>query len=110
MSAIVTLSERKAREAARRRAAADAIATELAAFARQSGGRIFLFGSAARGSMTDMSDIDLMIDMAERDEARAWSLVERLCREHDIPADIHSARTTRPALLDRIERTARVLA
>lgn len=110
MSAIVTLTERRTREAARRRAAAEAIEAELLAFARSRGGRILLFGSAARGDMTEMSDLDILIDVPEELEAEAWSFAERLCRERDLPADIHSARTTMPEFRRRIEATARVLA
>jgi predicted nucleotidyltransferase len=110
MSTIVTLSHRKAHEAARCRAAAEEIAAELQAFARRCGGRILLFGSAARGGMTEMSDIDLLIDVPAGSEADAWSLAEHLSRLHDIPVDIHSARTTKPEFVRRIEAGARVLA
>ena len=72
-------------------------------FARRRGGRILLFGSAARGELTDMSNIDVLIDVPSDAEADAWVLAEHLSRLHDIPVDIHSARTTRPEFIRRIE-------
>lgn len=110
MSAIVKLSDRKTREAARRRAAAESIAAILVRFARERQGRFLVFGSAAGGAMNETSDFDVMIDVDERDEAEAWSLIESLGREHDLPVDIHSVRTSRDAFSDRVARAARVLA
>jgi hypothetical protein len=51
MGHIVTLAERKAAEAERRRRAVEALRPVLAAYARVHGGRFLLFGSAARGQM-----------------------------------------------------------
>jgi predicted nucleotidyltransferase len=59
--------------------------------------------------MTERSDIDILIDVAGDSEAEAWSFVEALCGRFRVPADIHSARSTQAAFLDRISQTARVL-
>ncbi len=66
MRRIVTLPERKAAEAARRRAAVEAVLPELEAYARAHGGRFLLYGSAARGTMKHNSDVDLLLDFRPR--------------------------------------------
>lgn len=109
MSTIVTLSERKVRETFRRREAADAILVELARFARERSCRFLIFGSEATGTMTDRSDIDVVIDVDEAREAEVWSFVEDLSRRHAIPVDIHSIRTSKPAFIAHVARTAKVL-
>lgn len=48
MSSIVIVAERKAREAARRRAAASLVMAELRTFAVERGGRFLIFGSASK--------------------------------------------------------------
>lgn len=105
----VTLADRKARETLRRRHAAEAISVELTRFARERGGRLFLFGSCALGTITDRSDIDVLIDVDESHEAEAWSVVEELSRTFAIPADIHSRSSSQPAFVARVVRTAKVL-
>ncbi len=49
MQRIVTLTERKRFETARRREAVEALVVVLADYGRAHGGRFLLFGSAARG-------------------------------------------------------------
>jgi predicted nucleotidyltransferase len=65
MQLIVTLSERKAAEAARRRDAVSALVPVLAEYARTHGGRFLLFGSAARGTMKYHSDVDILMDFPD---------------------------------------------
>ena len=65
MSRVVTLSEIKAAEAARRREAVTALKVDLAAYARTHGGRFLLFGSAARGTMRYDSDVDILVEIAK---------------------------------------------
>ena len=83
-----TLDERKHTEAARRSAAAEAIARDLARYARAHGGRYLLFGSAARGEMHAGSDFDLLLDFPPDLEAAAWRHAEEVCARFDLEADI----------------------
>jgi hypothetical protein len=46
------------------------------------GGRILLFGSAARGEMTEFSDVAILIDVPEAYVAEAWAFAERLSDQH----------------------------
>jgi predicted nucleotidyltransferase len=61
MTEVVTLPERKARETARRRAAADVIMPELKAFAERHRGRYLVFGSVAERRMSFDSDFDVVV-------------------------------------------------
>lgn len=102
---IVTLEERKAREARRRRAAAEAVMAALASHARASGGgRFIVFGSAASGAMRHDSDFDVIVDFPPEGEAAAWAAVEEACRAHALAADIKAASTTAPAFLEKVLR------
>ena len=62
MDRIVTLTERKAAEAERRRLAVAELRVVLTGYARAHGGRFLLFGSAARGTMRYDSDVDILLD------------------------------------------------
>lgn len=62
MDRIVTLAERKAAEAERRRLAVAALRPAFAAYARAHGDRFLLFGSAARNEMRYDSDVDILLD------------------------------------------------
>ena len=68
MSRIVTVSERKAREAARRRAAANLVMAEIREFGHLRGGRFFVFGSAAEDRMKYDSDFDVVVDFPSAGE------------------------------------------
>ena len=109
MADFVTGPDRKAREAARRRAAVEAVIHTLSAYARQRGGRFLVFGSAATGKVRHTSDLDLVIDFPAETEGEAWSFVEQVCRRPGLSGDIHSTHTTRRDFLDRIRAHAKVL-
>ncbi|WP_156917429.1 nucleotidyltransferase family protein [Salinarimonas rosea] len=85
---IVTLPERKAREAGRRAAAVAAVSARLAAYARVHGGRYLVYGSAARGAMRHDSDLDLLVDFPAALHAEAWRFAEDACAQARLPADI----------------------
>lgn len=105
----VTLSERKSREAARRREAAATAITRLGEYATRHGGRFAVFGSAARGDMRYDSDLDILLDFPPGREADAWTFAETLCEALRIPHDIQPRSTADPRLLERIRDEARVL-
>ena len=63
---IVTVPERKAREAARRRAAARDVMTEAREFATVRGGRFYVFGSVAEDRIKYDSDFDVVCGFPDR--------------------------------------------
>ena len=109
MTEVVTVSERKSREAARRRAAAAEIIGQLRRYAAENGGRFLVFGSAATDRIDHNSDFDVVVDFPAAAETAAVEWVEDICTRHRIPADVHAGSTTKKAFLDRIESRAMVI-
>jgi predicted nucleotidyltransferase len=101
---IVTLTERKAREARRRAQAVRAIMERLRAYVQGPGrgGRFIVFGSAAAGTIRHGSDFDVIIDFPPAGEAEAWRTVEDACAEWNLPADILSTATTAERFVKKI--------
>ena len=106
MTSFLTVSQRKSQEAARRRDAAAAIMAELASYAEAKGGRFLIFGSVAKGRMTNQSDIDVLIDFPPETEPEAWQFVEQACRRHGLSGDIYSVSTTKREFIDRVSSGA----
>lgn len=102
MAQIVTVPERKAREAARRRAAAGLVMAEIREFGRLHGGRFFVFGSAAEDRMKYDSDFDVVVDFPASAETDAVEFVEQACQRRDLPTDVHLKSRASPRFLDRI--------
>jgi predicted nucleotidyltransferase len=102
MSHVVTVPQRKAREASRRCAAADHVMAELRAFGAAHGGRFLVFGSVAEGRMRFDSDFDVVVDFPADREAAAVDFVEEACRRQRLPVDIHLKSASSNRLLDRI--------
>jgi predicted nucleotidyltransferase len=110
MQRIVTLTERKTAEAARRRDAVAALVPVLAEYARTHGGRFLLFGSAARGTMKYHSDVDLLMDFPAETLNAAWTFAETACWDHKLKPDLLPYHWCKPAFLDHVSRDMRVLA
>jgi predicted nucleotidyltransferase len=102
MSEIVTVPERKAREAARRRAAARDIMTEVKEFATVRGGRFYVFGSVAEDRIKYDSDFDVVVDFPGATETEAAEFVEQACQKRDLPSDVHLKSRASARFLDRI--------
>jgi predicted nucleotidyltransferase len=102
MSSVVTVAERKSRETARRRAAADLIMSEMRAFGTKRGGRFLIFGSVAENRMKFDSDLDVVVDFPADREAEAVEFVERICRKQGLPSDVHLKSEASGRFLDRI--------
>jgi len=106
MDKVVTIAERDAREAARRRSAADAIIAKLTAFAGSHGGRFLVFGSAAVDAMSSESDLDLVVDFPPDREGEAADLIEELSRAYDLPVDYYLRSLASERFLARIANEA----
>jgi predicted nucleotidyltransferase len=102
MPDIVTVSERKAREATRRRAAACEVMTEARQFATVRGGRFYVFGSVAENRIKYDSDFDVVVDFPLATETEAAEFVEEACRQRDLPSDVHLKSRASEKFLDRI--------
>jgi predicted nucleotidyltransferase len=102
MSEIVTVPERKAREAARRRAAARDVMAEASKFAAARGGRFYVFGSVAEDRMKYDSDFDVVVDFPAAAETEAAEFVEEACRRRDLPSDVHLKSRATDQFLHRI--------
>lgn len=105
----VTLPERRAREGARRRGAAGLAIGELRVHAGRAGGRYVVFGSYAADAMTDLSDLDVLIDFPADAGETAWTFVEELARRVDLPIDLHDARHCERRFVERVRAEGIVL-
>ena len=109
MQRIVTLTERKTTEAARRRDAVAALIPVLTDYARTHGGRYLLFGSAARDTMTYHSDVDLLMDFPEDTLTDAWTFAEQACWNLGLEPDLLPYGGCKPKFLDHIAADTKVL-
>jgi predicted nucleotidyltransferase len=102
MPEIVTVSERKSREAARRCAAALNVMAEAREYALTRGGRFYVFGSVAAGRIKYDSDFDVVVDFPFGIEAEAADFVEEACQRRRLPSDVHLKSRASKRFLDRI--------
>jgi hypothetical protein len=105
---VATVAERKA---ARRRALADACArveARLSTYAAGAGGRYILFGSWIDGRLRYDSDLDILVAFGERGGA-AWRHAELVCAEEGVRPDLHDAGTSKPAFVEHVIASGRVL-
>ena len=79
MGPYLTLRERHDRKLAAYREGVEALKPVLAAYAREHGGRFILFGSAARGTPHDQSDVDIIADFPDRASTPACNFAEERC-------------------------------
>jgi predicted nucleotidyltransferase len=110
MDRIVTLTERKAAEAERRRQAVESLRTVLTDYARMHGGRFLLFGSAARGTMRYDSDVDILVDFPPDALDDAWGFAEHACWERRLDPDITPFTSCRGRFRERVTPDLQVLA
>ena len=110
MQRIVTLTERKTAEAARRREAVVALVPVPAAYARAHGGRFLFYGSAARGTMKYDSDVDLLVDFPEDACGDAWNFAETACWDRGLDPDLMPYCWCKQAFLDHVAPDFQVIA
>jgi predicted nucleotidyltransferase len=110
MQQIVTLTERKATEAARRRQEVAALLPVLAEYARGHGGRFLLYGSAARGQMKFHSDVDLLLDFPGEMLGEAWNFAEAACWDRGPEPDLMPYGWCKQPFLDHVAPDIQVVA
>ncbi|HVC63105.1 MAG TPA: nucleotidyltransferase domain-containing protein [Acetobacteraceae bacterium] len=110
MDRIVTLAERKAAEAERRRQAVESLRAALTDYARAHAGRFLLFGSAARGTMRFDSDVDILVDFPPDALDDAWNFAERACFERGLEPDITPFSSCKGRFRERVTPDLQVLA
>jgi predicted nucleotidyltransferase len=88
MGPYLTLRERHDRKLAGYRDAVAALKPVLAAYAREHGGRFILFGSAARGTPHDQSDVDIIADFPDRGAVPACSFADERCWALSLTPDV----------------------
>jgi predicted nucleotidyltransferase len=110
MDRIVTLTERKAAEADRRRLAVDSLRVVLTEYARAHGGRFLLFGSAARGTIRYDSDVDILLDFPPDSLDDAWSFAEHACWDLRLDPDITPFASCKGRFRERVMPGVQVLA
>lgn len=99
---IVTVSERKAREAAHRRSAAREVMALVMEFAVTYRGRRYVFGSVAEDRMKYDSDFDVVVDFPPDMETEAAEFVENANQRLDLPCDVNLKSRATDKFLDRI--------
>jgi predicted nucleotidyltransferase len=109
MNRVITLSERKAAEAERRRRAVADLRSALAVYAREHGGRFLLFGSAARGDMRYNSDVDIVVDFPSDAQGAAWNFAERACWDRHLEPDVTARSWCKADFLAHIEPDIEVI-
>lgn len=98
-----TLTERKAQATHDLGLAFAKLREELQQYAREHGGRFWVYGSMARGDFRFDSDVDLIVDFPEERESHAWQYVEETCWRHHLKPDVRPLRYCGPGLLSHIK-------
>ena len=107
MDSIVETKKRD--EAARRNRVADVLFDRLRPYAREKGGKFILFGSIARGAARFDSDVDVLVDFPREWESPAWRLVEDICAEMGVEADVRPVGWCKPEFLSRVLPGSKVI-
>jgi predicted nucleotidyltransferase len=106
---IVTLAQRKEARVAQIRSDIERLRTELADYARQAGGRFWLYGSAATGDLHYDSDVDILVDFEPKALTEALTFAEEACRRHGLKPDVKPKSWCTDAFIGRIASQAVVL-
>ena len=104
-----TLQDRKHERLAAYHAGVARLADDLAAYARDHGGRYVLYGSAVNGPVHDRSDVDVIVDFPECGRSAACRFVEESCDRLDLTGDIRPSIWASDALMTRALETGCVL-
>jgi predicted nucleotidyltransferase len=101
MGPYLTLRERHDRKLAGYHAAVEALKPALAEYGRAHGGRFILFGSAARGTPHDQSDVDIIVDFPEAGSTSACNFAEERCWASGLMPDVRPIAWTSDKLVAR---------
>src|ERR1700712_3873352 len=92
---IVTVAERKEREASRRAQAAAAVVEAMRSYVQEHDGRFTVFGSFVTGSMRHDSDLDILIDFDASKRMAAWEFLEDLSSRYGLELDLFDRSATK---------------
>ena len=106
---IVTLTERKKARVAQIRSGIERLRVELAAYAREHGGRFWLYGSAASGDLRYDSDVDILVDFEEAGLSAAVGFAEQTCVRLHLKPDIKPKHWCTDEFIRRIAPKAQVI-
>ena len=105
-----TLEARKTAATARISDGVTQLRSSLAAYAKSTGGKFLLYGSAARGDVRFDSDVDIILDFPPERESDAWRFVEDACRQHGLLPDIRPKRYCQQKFIAHIAHEAEEIA
>ena len=106
---MLTLQERKQARVDEIRAGYSRLRDGLVGYAREHGGRFWIYGSAATGDFHFESDIDILVDFDESAESAALDFVEREGSRLGLKVDVQPKRWCTPEFLDRVSPRSTVL-
>lgn len=109
MSGYLTLRERHERKLAEYRASVETLKPMLAGYAREHGGAFILFGSAARRTANDHSDVDLLADFPDEDVMAACGFAEESCWSLGLKPDVRPVMWTSDKVAERARSEGVVL-
>lgn len=109
MGPYLTLRERHDRKLASYRDAVEALKLVLSTYAREHGGRFILFGSAARGTPHDQSDVDIIVDFPDRAAVPACSFADERCWALGLTPDVRPVGWTSDKVVARALEEGTVL-
>lgn len=101
MSGYVTLRERHERKLVEYRASVETLKPMLADYACEHGGTFILFGSAARGTANDRSDVDILVDFPEMKVMAACGFAEESCWSLGLKPDVRPVMWTSDKVAER---------
>jgi len=110
MGAYLTLRDRHERKLATYQASVDALKPMLSANARQHGGAFILFGSAARGTPNDQSDVDILVDFPEASVMVAGGFADDSCWALGLKPDVRPVIWTSDTVVARARAEGLILA
>jgi hypothetical protein len=88
MGPYLTLRERHERALGHYRQSVEALKPVLEAYAREHRGAFILFGSAARGTPHDQSDVDILADFPDESAMAACAFAEDSCWGLGVKPDV----------------------
>lgn len=108
MEPVQTIEQRKQARVDEIRAGFVRLCDELAEYGRVHGGKFWVYGSAANGRVRFDSDIDILVDFDEAQNAKALDFAETACARLGLKPDARPKAWCTAAFFDRISAQALV--